>query len=68
MLLVKANGQVALPHEMVADGDDNAAKLRDFVERLKTEPLLLKAYTAQAIVSMQDRLEDPEVVRERRVL
>jgi len=61
VLLVKANGQVALPHEMVAEGDDNVSKLRDFVDRLKTEPLLLKAYTAQAIVSMQDRLEDTEV-------
>merc|ERR1719149_158490 len=33
----------------------------EFVERLRTEPLLIKAYTAQAIVSMQDRLEDAEV-------
>ena len=36
-------------------------KLREFVERLRSEPLLLKAYTAQAIVSMQDRLQEEEV-------
>ena len=57
VLLVKANGQVALPHSLCAPGGmgDAAAdavscldKLKDFVGRLKEEPLLLKAYTAQA--------------------
>jgi len=61
VLLVKANGQVALPHSMVASAEDPKEALTDFVRRLKEEPLLLKAYTAQAIVSMQDRLEDEEV-------
>ena len=63
VLLVRPNGQVALPHSMCAvEGDGEAsAALDDFVSRLKQEPLLLKAYTAQAIVSMQDRLKDDEV-------
>lgn len=63
VLLVRPNGQVALPHSMCAvEGEGMAAKaLADFVSRLKQEPLLLKAYTAQAIVSMQDRLTDDDV-------
>lgn len=63
VLLVRPNGQVALPHSMCAvEGEDAAASaLVDFVTRLKQEPLLLKAYTAQAIVSMQDRLLDDDV-------
>jgi len=63
VLLVRPNGQVALPHAMCAvDGDGAAAAaLVDFVTRLKQEPLLLKAYTAQAIVSMFDRLTDDDV-------
>ena len=63
VLLVKADGTVAMPHSMCAEGgaEGCAAKLQDFVERLRCEPLLIKAYTAQAIVSMQDRLEDDEV-------
>ena len=63
VLLVRPNGQVALPHSMCALEGEGAAKqaLNDYVERLKKEPLLLKAYTAQAIVSMQDRLEDDDV-------
>ena len=66
VLLVKANGQVALPHAMcAADGESGAgaqtAALNDFVGRLKTEPLLVKAYTAQALVAMQDRLEEDDV-------
>jgi len=63
VLLVRPNGQVALPHAMCAvEGEGaSAAALADFVSRLKQEPLLLKAYTAQAIVSMQDRLEDSDV-------
>mmetsp|Transcript_21750 Transcript_21750/g.64472 ORF Transcript_21750/g.64472 Transcript_21750/m.64472 type:complete len:797 (+) Transcript_21750:79-2469(+) len=61
VLLVKANGQVALPHSMVAEAEEPAQALADFVGRLKVEPLLLKAYTAQAIVSMQDRLEEEDV-------
>ena len=62
VLLVRPNGQVALPHWMVKDTSEPAVALQEFVDRLKQEPLLLKAYTAQAIVSMQDRLEDDEVV------
>merc|ERR1719460_876689 len=58
VLLVKPNGQVALPHAMCAEGDTHVEALGDFVKRLKTEPLLIKAYTAQAIVAMQDRLEE----------
>ena len=61
VLLVKADGTVAMPHSMCGDGESCAAKLQEFVERLRSEPLLIKAYTAQAIVSMQDRLEDEEV-------
>ena len=63
VLLVRPNGQVALPHSMCAlDGDGAAATaLNEFVQRLKQEPLLLKAYTAQAIVTMQDRLGDSDV-------
>ena len=63
VLLVRPNGQVALPHAMCAleGAGDPLAALRDFVARLKQEPLLLKAYTAQAIVSMQDRLGDDDV-------
>ena len=57
VLLVKANGQVALPHSMVAEAEEPAQALADFVGRLKVEPLLLKAYTAQAIVSMQERAD-----------
>ena len=55
VLLVRPNGQVALPHAMCAvEGDGAAAAaLNDFVTRLKQEPLLLKSYTAQAIVFMQ---------------
>jgi hypothetical protein len=60
VLLVRPNGQVALPHAMCAV-EGAAAALTDFVARLKQEPLLLKAYTAQAIVSMQDRLTDADV-------
>merc|ERR1719310_1694846 len=65
VLLVKANGQVALPHAMCADdgGASPTDKLTDFVQRLRSEPLLIKAYTAQAIVSMQDRLEEEEVAK-----
>jgi len=65
VLLVRPNGQVALPHSMCAiDGEGKAAAaLSEFVERLKQEPLLLKAYTAQAIISMQDRLEEKEVAK-----
>ena len=57
--------QVALPHSMCADDaiDDPVDALKDFVSRLRTEPLLLKAYTAQAIVSMQDRLEEDDVAQ-----
>jgi len=62
VLLVKASGQVALPHEMCAEGSGSPSEnLQDFVGRLQVEPLLLKAYTAQAIVSMQDRLEEEDV-------
>ena len=61
VLLVKADGTVAMPHSMCGEGEGCAAQLQEFVERLRTEPLLIKAYTAQAIVSMQDRLEDEEV-------
>ena len=63
VLLVRPNGQVALPHSMCAvEGEGEAsAALADFVGRLKREPLLLKAYTAQAIVSMVDRLTDDDV-------
>ena len=61
VLLVKANGQIAMPHSMCGEGEGCAVQLMEFVERLRTEPLLIKAYTAQAIVSMQDRLEDAEV-------
>jgi hypothetical protein len=65
VLLVRPSGQVALPHSMCAvDGDGPngpAAQLSEFVARLKQEPLLLKAYTAQAIVSMTDRLKDDDV-------
>ena len=60
VLLIRPNGQVALPHSMCAV-DDAAAALDDFVTRLKQEPLLLKAYTALAIVSMEDRLNDDDV-------
>ena len=42
VLLVKANGQVALPHSMVAEAEEPAQALADFVGRLKVEPLLLK--------------------------
>jgi len=35
--------------------------LKDFVTRLKREPLLLKAYTAQALCSIQDRLEEDDI-------
>jgi hypothetical protein len=38
---------------MVAEASDPKLALAEFVERLTQEPLLLKAYTAQAIVSMQ---------------
>jgi len=62
VLLVKADGTVAMPHSMCGEGEGCAAQLQEFVERLRTEPLLIKAYTAQAIVSMQDRLEDEEVM------
>ena len=50
VLLVKADGTVAMPHSMCAEGgaEGCAAKLQDFVERLRCEPLLIKAYTAQA--------------------
>jgi len=63
VLLVRPNGQVALPHSMCAVDGEGAAKLAldDFVSRLKQEPLLLKAYTAQAIVSMTERLDDDDV-------
>ena len=64
VLLVRPNGQVALPHAMCAmasAGPSASTALDDFVARLKQEPLLLKAYTAQAIVSMQDRLMDDDV-------
>ena len=61
VLLVKADGTVAMPHSMCGEGEGCAAQLQEFVERLRTEPLLIKACTAQAIVSMQDRLEDEEV-------
>ena len=65
VLLVRPNGQVALPHSMCyveqADGAGAAAALEEFVQRLKQEPLLLKAYTAQAIVSMEDRLTADDV-------
>ena len=50
-----------MPHSMCGEGEGCAAQLQEFVERLRAEPLLIKAYTAQAIVSMQDRLEDEEV-------
>ena len=61
VLLVRPNGQVALPHAMVQHASKPAEALQEFVDRLKQEPLLLKAYTAQAIVSMQDRLCDDDV-------
>jgi len=65
VLLVRPSGQVALPHAMCAvDGEGGAgaaAALSEFVRRLKTEPLLLKAYTAQAIISMVDRLSASDV-------
>jgi len=63
VLLVKANGQVALPHAMCADGGEGGPTqaLGEFVGRLKAEPLLIKAYTAQALVSMQDRLDEKDV-------
>lgn len=63
VLLVRPNGQVALPHAMCAVEGEGMAydALKDFVTRLKQEPLLLKAYTAQAIVSMQDRLADDDL-------
>ena len=38
VLLVKANGQVALPHSMVAEAEEPAQALADFVGRLKVEP------------------------------
>ena len=60
VLLVRPNGQVALPHSMCTGGEGAsgpAAQLAEFVARLKQEPLLLKAYTAQAIVSMQARAD-----------
>ena len=61
VLLVRPNGRVALPHSMVQHEAKPSAALDEFVQRLKQEPLLLKAYTAQAIVSMQDRLCDDDV-------
>ena len=56
VLLVKADGTVAMPHSMCAEGgaEGCAAKLQDFVERLRCEPLLIKAYTAQAIIANPD--------------
>merc|ERR1719460_3457519 len=53
VLLVRPNGQVALPHSMCNVEEGAAALLNEFVTRLKQEPLLLKAYTAQAIISIQ---------------
>jgi len=64
VLLVRPNGQVALPHAMCSDppeGETCVGMLTDFVSRLKREPLLLKAYTAQAICSIQDRLEEDDI-------
>jgi len=61
VLLVRPSGQVALPHSMCSEppeGETCVGMLKDFVMRLKREPLLLKAYTAQAICSIQDRLEE----------
>ena len=63
VLLVRPSGQVALPHAMCAMGSDYAEQLAQFVARLRTEPLLLKAYTAQAIVSMGDRLAEESVAK-----
>ena len=64
VLLVRPNGQVALPHSMCATppaGETSLAALKEFISRLKKEPLLLKAYTAQAIVSIQERFNEPDV-------
>jgi|EP00900_Chrysochromulina_parva_P021257 hypothetical protein len=65
VLLVRPNGQVALPHAICAvegEGEKGAsAALSEFITRLKTEPLLLKAYTAQAISTMEDRLSADDV-------
>ncbi|KAL3916802.1 MAG: hypothetical protein SGPRY_006664 [Prymnesium sp.] len=64
VLLVRPNGQVALPHAMCTEpyeGETCTSMLKDFVSRLKKEPLLLKAYTAQAICSIQDRLLEEDI-------
>merc|ERR1719460_3367463 len=44
VLLVRPNGQVALPHSMCSEppeGETCVGMLKDFVTRLKREPLLL---------------------------
>ena len=43
VLLVKANGQVALPHSMVAEAEEPAQALADFVGRLKVGLPMLEA-------------------------
>jgi hypothetical protein len=51
-LLVRPNGRIAAPHQLCS----TAAELRELVRRIRTEPLLLKAYTSQAVVDLSERL------------
>lgn len=57
VLLVGPDGRIAMPHHLC----NNAKDIKDLAGRLRTEPLLLKAYTAQAVVDIQQRLKISEV-------
>lgn len=54
-LLVRPNGRIAAPHQLCA----TAAELRELVRRIRSEPLLLKAYTSQAVVDLNERMARP---------
>ncbi|KAG8470195.1 hypothetical protein KFE25_008616 [Diacronema lutheri] len=54
-LLVRPNGRIAAPHQLCS----SVAELRELVSRVRSEPLLLKAYTAQAVVDLNERLARP---------
>ncbi|KAJ1619761.1 hypothetical protein T492DRAFT_1083289 [Pavlovales sp. CCMP2436] len=54
-LLVRPSGRIAAPHQLCS----TAAELRELVRRVRSEPLLLKAYTAQAVTDLNERICRP---------